>query len=62
MRLEERLAPDILRSEVNGLIGAAFIGAFVLGAGLILWHAAFDRNPIADALANALYAQTHEPQ
>lgn len=57
MRLEERFAPEVLRAEVNWFISICFIASFALGAGLILWKAAFGHNPLADTLANALYEQ-----
>jgi len=41
---------SIWRSRVNGLLAATFVGTFTLGAGLILWHAVANANPIADAM------------
>jgi len=41
---------DILRTKINGLIGAGFVGVFALGAVFIIWHVAYNENPLADAL------------
>ena len=44
---------SILKSNVNGLLALLCVGTFALGAWLIVWHAAFGENPIA----NAMWAQ-----
>ena len=44
------LRDGIWHSKVNCLLGILLIGSFVLGAGLIVWHAAFGENPLANAL------------
>lgn len=31
---------------MNLFLSLFFVGSFALGAGLILWHAAFDINPV----------------
>lgn len=41
---------DILQTRINGILGCIFVGAFALGASLLIWHAASGKNPVADAL------------
>ena len=43
---------DIWRSKVNAFIAYTFVGTFSLGALLIIWHAAFGHNPLADFIYN----------
>lgn len=49
---------DFLRSWVSPFISLMFVGSFALGAFLIVYHAAFGKNPIADAFATALEQRT----
>jgi hypothetical protein len=41
---------SFMRSEINALLALVFVGSFTLGAALIIWHAATNTNPLADAL------------
>lgn len=41
---------EILSARVNGIIASCFVGAFALGASLLIWHAVNGVNPVADAL------------
>ena len=60
MRISTPLEADILRSHVNFFLGTMFLGSFTLGAALMIWHAATDKNPVADAIAQTVYAQKVE--
>ncbi len=40
-----------LNAKVNGILALLFVGTFTLGAWLIVWHAAFGQNPVADVIA-----------
>lgn len=51
------LEKSILLSQVNFYISITFIGVFAFAAGLLIWHAATGQNPIADAMAQQLYAE-----
>ena len=44
-----------MNSQINGFLALVFVGSFTLGAGLILWHAAYNANPLADLLASQMY-------
>lgn len=56
------LRGDILHSKVNAWLGILLIGSFVLGAGLIVWHMAFGADPLTDAFAAEIAAETQTPQ
>ena len=48
----------IFQSHINTIIGSLLIGSWSLGCGLLLWHASFDQNPLANAFAKAIYNET----
>jgi hypothetical protein len=52
---------SIFKSKVSGFLSLIFVGTFALGAGLIIWHAAFGENPLANAMASQLseYPQSY---
>jgi hypothetical protein len=52
---------NIFQSQVNLFLSLFFVGTFTLGAGLILWHAFFGNNPIADAMYKEIQAETQTP-
>lgn len=41
----------IWSTQVNLFLSLMFVGSFTLGAGLIVWHTAFNANPVADLFA-----------
>ncbi len=47
----------MINSNVNGFLALMFVGVFALGAGLLIWHAAFGENPIANAMTSELVSQ-----
>jgi hypothetical protein len=47
-----------LRANVNSFVGLLFVASFALMIALIIWNAAFDHNPLADFIAQAMAAQT----
>ena len=49
---------DIWHSKVDSIIGILFVGSFALGAVLIIWQAAFNENPLANAMAAEMTAET----
>ncbi|HVY72501.1 MAG TPA: hypothetical protein VG984_00390 [Candidatus Paceibacterota bacterium] len=49
---------SIFRSWINPAISLLFVGSFALGAGLLIWHAAFGENPIANAMAKTIIEHT----
>lgn len=46
-----------LSQHVNSAVGLCFIGSFSLIMGLLIWHAAFGENPVAEALSQTVYAR-----
>jgi len=50
---------SMLRSNINGFLALLFVGTFSLGASLIIWHAAFGENPIADVMASQITSQNY---
>ena len=48
----------VLRSSINPLISGLCVATFALGACLIIWHAAYSDNPVADVLAATVYNET----
>ena len=40
-----------LHENINTFIGLAFVASFALMMGLIVWHAAFGQNPLANFIA-----------
>lgn len=46
-----------LHENVNLLAALTLVAVFSLGAWLVLWHAAYDQNPIATLIAESLYTQ-----
>lgn len=48
---------SIWRSNVNAFLAFMFVGSVTLGAGLLIWHAAFGHDPIADLIYNDSIAQ-----
>lgn len=46
------------RTNISSFLALLFVGSFALGAGLLIWRAAFDTNPIADSLAQVMYAES----
>ncbi len=43
--------------NINVYVGFTFVVSVSLALGLIIWHAAYDKNPVADLLAEQLYTQ-----
>lgn len=52
------LRDSIWQSRVNSFLGILFIGSFAFGAGLLIWHAAYGENPVANAFAAEMAAET----
>jgi len=46
------------RGNISSFLALLFVGSFALGAGLLIWRAAFDTNPIADSLAQMIYVDS----
>lgn len=46
---------EVLLSDVGTFVGLLFVGSFALGAGLIIWHAAFGNNPLEAVLLSTIY-------
>ena len=40
-----------LNENINTFIGLTFVAVFALAMGLAIWHAATDKNPVADFLS-----------
>jgi hypothetical protein len=51
-----------LKENINSFIAFAFIGAYALGVGLVLWHAVLGTNPIATALAREAQTANQKAQ
>ena len=52
----------ILSASVNSFVGILFVASFALGAGLLIWDTAFDRNPVSDAFAAIIISETQLPR
>ena len=52
---------SIFQAWVNPVISLLFVGAFALGAFLIVYKVAFGENPIANAMASAIERETVLP-
>ena len=50
----------LLKARVGTVVGSALLAAWALGAGLFIWQASFDENPLVNALASSLAPQTQE--
>jgi len=50
-----------LQSSVGTWFGILLIGSFAFLMGLLIWQSAFNENPIANAMATAMYSQTQLP-
>jgi hypothetical protein len=48
------------RQNVNSLIALVFVGFFALGAGMLIWHSAFGKDPVIDGLASVIAPQMQE--
>lgn len=46
-----------LNQNIGTVVGSLLIASVALAFGLIIWHAAFGQNPVADALSKAIYQQ-----
>ncbi len=44
---------SVYTQRVNTFLGSAFLVVWAGGCGLLIWHAAFGQNPLADAFAAA---------
>ena len=49
---------SVWQSKINGLLALLCVGCVALGAWLIIWHTAFGVNPIENALAAQLSADS----
>lgn len=47
----------LLTQRVNSFIGCTFLATVALYAGLAVWQASFNENPLANAMATVLIAQ-----
>ncbi len=45
------------QANINTFVGLAFVAAFSFAMLLIVWKAAYNKNPFADFLATSLYTQ-----
>ncbi len=45
----------LLGENVRSFVGLSFVASFSLAMALLIWQTAFDENPVANAMAKALY-------
>jgi hypothetical protein len=46
----------VMKNTINAYVAFAFLAAYSLGVGLVLWHAVLGNNPIADMLQHEMTA------
>jgi uncharacterized Tic20 family protein len=56
MRTSQR---TMLKLRVNAFLGSLLLLSWTLGCSLVLWQAATDENPLANAFAKSFYAETY---
>ena len=55
-RGQATLLGENVRSFVGlSFVGLSFVASFSLAMALLIWQTAFDENPVANAMAKALY-------
>lgn len=52
---------SIFRSWINPFLSLMFVGTFTFAACLLIWHAAFGENPVANMMATAIERSTQLP-
>ena len=59
--MRDPIRDSILRSNVNTVLALMFVGTFAFGAGLIIWHTALGTDPVEQAFAKTIVAETQVP-
>ncbi len=47
-----------LHENINSFLALVFISSYLLAIGLVLWHAFYNTNPLADVLAQYMVANS----